>query len=150
MCYAWVVSTPDLRQLARHVLESSPGDSLGLAFDAEAQLDAADFAAERYLRDPSPETLGQWRDVMDGVRSSFSSSELAPEVRSRLEIHLLLLEASERWQAGTSTDIDGLRACVSKVSEERLALDPSRALEIVRGLGEFVVSALWGRRAQLA
>jgi hypothetical protein len=142
------VPKPDLRQLARQVLERSPGDGLGLAFDPEAQLDAADVAADRYFRGPSQEALRPWREVIEGIASTFVVSDLSVDVRVRLDTHQLLLDAAERWHASAMTGIDELRKCVSKVSEELLAREPSRASEIVRGLGEFLVSALWGNRPQ--
>ena len=150
MCYHADVSKPDLRALARHVLERSPGDSLGLTFDPEAQLDAADVAAERYFRSPSLEAIGPWREIIEAIGSGFIVAELATELRARFDTHRLLLEAAERWQANAMTGIDGLRKCVSKVSEEMLAREPGRAAEIVRGLGELLVSMLWGSRPQPA
>lgn len=94
-----------LRELAKHVLEASPGDSFGLRYDLETQLLLIEGIVEQFSQSLAPELLEQWRGLVDGVERDFDLRSQSVDLRSRVQTHRLMLDMAEKLMAMKSAAI---------------------------------------------
>jgi hypothetical protein len=88
--------TTGLRELTERVVAASCGDSLGLRYDLETQLEVTESIVEEFSRSLDPAQLEQWRLLVENIEQSFDLSAQSPELRARVQTHRLMLDTASK------------------------------------------------------